>query len=120
MDFLALNELRGAAWLSVHDAYLNYAVDLGLPGLILFLALFASCLKAALAAERLHTAGGRDDDVGRIAAAIRISLIAFSVAAFFYPVAYHAFFYYFAGLAVAARSVPASVPGRETLREACA
>jgi hypothetical protein len=33
MDVLALNELRGPVWLSVHNVYLNYAVDLGLVGL---------------------------------------------------------------------------------------
>ena len=38
-EMLALNDERGARWLSVHNAYLNYAVDLGLPGLTLFLML---------------------------------------------------------------------------------
>jgi hypothetical protein len=31
--------------------------------------------------------------------------LAFAVAAFFYPVGYHYYFYYFAGLAVAARKI---------------
>jgi hypothetical protein len=33
--------------------------------------------------------------------AIRVSLLAFAVAAMFYPVAYEFFFYYIAGLAIA-------------------
>ena len=37
-DMLALNEVRGrSTWRSVHNAYLQYAVDLGLPGMLLFL-----------------------------------------------------------------------------------
>ena len=36
---LALNELRGAFWTSVHNAYLNFGVDLGLPALLLYLAM---------------------------------------------------------------------------------
>ena len=41
----------------------------------------------------------------RVAGAARISLIAFAVSACFYPVAYHAYFYYVAGLALAVRQV---------------
>ena len=35
-DILALNESAGATWRSVHNVYLQAAVDLGLPGLALF------------------------------------------------------------------------------------
>jgi O-antigen ligase len=107
MDFLALNERRGARWLSVHNAYLNYAVDLGVLGLGLFLAIFAGCVRRAGAVERARRAAGIDDVVTRLAGAARISLIAFGVAAFFYPVAYHAYFYYVGGLALAVPQVMA-------------
>jgi hypothetical protein len=40
-----------------------------------------------------------------LAEGLQISLIAFAVAAPFYPAAYHFYFYYMAGLAVAVRSV---------------
>jgi O-antigen ligase len=103
MDYLALNRERGARWLSVHNAYLNYAVDLGLPGLALFLMLCVGCLRAARRVERERQAAGVDDVTTRLAGAARISLIAFGLAAFFYPVAYNAYFYYIGGLALAAR-----------------
>ncbi len=110
MDFLALNERRGNRWLSVHNAYLNYAVDLGLPGLLLFVALYASCLRRISAVERARRTAGREDIVTRLAGATRISLVAFGVAAFFYPVAYNAFFYYVAGLGLALAQTVAGRP----------
>src|SRR5439155_17091139 len=42
-DVLALNEQIGPTWSVVHNVYLQYGVDLGLPGLGLFWALFAIC-----------------------------------------------------------------------------
>jgi O-antigen ligase len=113
MDFLALNERRGARWLSVHNAYLNYAVDLGLAGLAMFLALFVGCLRRTGAVERARRAAGVDDVLTRVAGAARISLLAFGVGAFFYPVAYHAYFYYVAGLALAVAQVAAGEARRQ-------
>jgi O-antigen ligase len=110
MDFLALNERRGARWLSVHNVYLNYAVDLGVLGLALFIAIFIGSVRRTGAVERDRRAAGIDDVVTRIAGAARISLVAFAVAAFFYPVAYHAYFYYVAGLALAVSQVAAGEP----------
>jgi O-antigen ligase len=105
MDALALNEVRGPRWVKVHDIYLEYAVDLGLPGLVMFLLLLRACLKAARRTRR--DAMGRSDlaELAQIANGISISLAAFVVSAFFYPDAYEFFFYYVAGLAVAVREV---------------
>ncbi len=104
-DVLALNEEIGSTWRSVHNAYLQYAVDLGLPGLGLFLALFVTCLASTSAAR--HGAGrGRDArDAAHLAQATWLGLIAFGVAALFHPVAYHFYFYLLAGLAIACRMV---------------
>ena len=52
-DVLAINEELGPTWSPVHNVYLQYAVDLGLPGLTLFLLLFFYCLKSVRAACRL-------------------------------------------------------------------
>ena len=100
MDLLALNEMRGDRWLSVHNVYLNYAVDLGMVGLGLFLGVFVAAVLAMLRIER-----GGDDDLETVARALRISLLAFAIGGFFHPVAYHPFFYYIAGLAVAVRRI---------------
>lgn len=100
MSTLALNEARGATWLNVHNVYLEYAVDLGLPGLTLFVVLFVSCLaKARRVRQRAAARGLRE--LSCLAEGVEISLLAFAVAAMFHPVAYHFYFFYPAGLAVA-------------------
>jgi O-antigen ligase len=104
MDVLALNELRGAEWLSVHNAYLQYAVDLGLPGLLLFLLLLRVCLRDACWAQRACGTEGRGE-LFHWAEGIQVSLLAFALAALFHPVAYQFYFFYVAGLAVAVRVV---------------
>jgi len=102
-DVLAMNEVRGFAWTRVHNAYLSYGMDLGIVGLVLFLTLVAVTYRSARKVERLPV-----DRVGRelviMAGCVRVSLAGFIVAAFFHPVAYHFFFYYIAGLAVALKT----------------
>jgi O-antigen ligase len=110
-DALALNELRGPTWTEVHNVYLNYAVDLGLPGLGLFLLLLIGCVTSA-ARVRDRSAGlPALRELSALAEAIRITLVAFAVAAFFHPVAYQFYFYYFAGLAVGLGGVYAAEVG---------
>jgi O-antigen ligase len=114
MNILALNEARGALWKNVHNVYLQYAVDLGVPGLALFLALFAGCVRATAGAMR-RAAAGSALDLFLLAEGIQVSLLVFAVAAVFHPVAYHFYFYYVAGLAIAARAA-ADGPGEGTVR----
>lgn len=101
MNILALNELRGPRWQPVHNVYLEYAVDLGWPGLVLFLLLLVSCVRTVVRVRRQCAAFPELGELSVFAEAIRISLLSFAIAAFFYPVAYHFYFYYFAALAVA-------------------
>ncbi len=112
MNTLALNDVRGAVWTQVHNVYLEYAVELGLPGLALFLLLFRACLR------KVRSVLGHGDsetgallELARLAEGIEVSLLAFAVAAFFYPIAYNIYFYYLAGLAVAAGGVHQSLLG---------
>ena len=108
MDILAMNQARGETWTAVHDVYLQYGIDLGLPGLTLYGLLAGSAIASAGAARRLAVTRGRRELAG-MAEAVRISLIAFSVAAIFHPVAYHFYFYYLAGLAVAVARISRDV-----------
>ena len=121
-DLLALNDYRGRdTYRSVHNAYLQYAVDLGLPGLILFAWLHIMCFRGVRRLERL----ARDDEalrpLGPLAAGIQVSLVTFFVAAMFHPIAYQFYFFTIAGLAVALKNTaratgaveaPAGVPQR--------
>ena len=114
MNVLAMNEERGASWKNVHNVYLQYAVDLGLPGLALFLALFAGCVRATFQAMR-RAAAIPAPDLFLLAEGLQMSLVVFAVAALFHPVAYHFYFYYVAGLAIAARAA-AEGPAKEMVR----
>src|SRR5262249_10969863 len=97
MNALALNEARGRTWTSVHNVYLQYASDLGLIGLLLFASLLGVCLRAAKSARQ-------DARVSLFAAAARPSLWAFPFAALFPPAGSHFYFFYAAGIAVAAKA----------------
>jgi probable O-glycosylation ligase (exosortase A-associated) len=104
MNILALNSVRGPRWKEIHNVYLQYAVDLGIPGLVLFLLLFVGCIRAAGTPLRRAGGGPGFRDLRYLAEGIQISLIAFAVAGLVYPAAYHFYFYYIAGLAVAVRA----------------
>lgn len=101
-DLLALNEARGiATWRSVHNAFLQAAVDLGLPGFLLLLALlFASLGNARLVRKQSSRQPGLEP-LALLAQGVQMSLVAFTVAAFFHPIAYQFYFFCLAGLAVA-------------------
>lgn len=100
MNMLAMREARGG-WLRVHNVYLEHAIDLGLPGLAIFLALLVSCIQAVARIQRR----GVSPELSFLAEGLQISLIAYAVAAMFHPVSYQYYFYYIAGLAIAARTI---------------
>lgn len=100
-NVLALNEVRGATWTAVHDVYLQYGVDLGLPGLALFLMLLIGAIRRAGEAAAAALDRGRQQ-LAELSSGIRLSLIAFALEAVFHPAGYHFYFFYMAGLAVAA------------------
>jgi probable O-glycosylation ligase (exosortase A-associated) len=104
-DILVLNEARGfETWRSVHNAYLQYAVDLALPGLLLFCALHVMCFRSARAVDRIASHRPEVRHLGPLAAGVQVSLAAFFVAAMFHPIAYQFYFFTVAGLAVALRN----------------
>lgn len=103
-NMLAMNEVRGENWLKVHNVYLVYAVELGLPGLVLYLLLLGASLKNADFAGRV-AAYVRDSNLFHLSEAVRVGLLAFAVAALFHPSGYHFYFYLVAGLALAVRAV---------------
>ena len=105
MNIRALDEERGPYRLEVHNVYLEYAVELGIPGLVLFLMLLAGCIKSTMSVQRRSSPAPAVRELFYLAEGIQTSLIAFAVAALFHPVAYHCYFYYIAGLAVAVKAV---------------
>ncbi|WP_447986168.1 O-antigen ligase family protein [Nitrospira sp. Nam74] len=99
-----LNHDEGRGWSAgVHNVYLQISTELGvIPG-ILFIVLLCSLIvsltkvSAACRGERQAKA--------LLPAAAQYSLVAFSVGAFFEPVAYHFYFYILAGVAVAIKQL---------------
>jgi O-antigen ligase len=104
-NILALNETRGATWTLVHDVYLEYAVDLGLPGLVLFLLLLRAIARGLRKALRRAASEPAMADLHFLLEGLCVSLIGFVVSAFFYPDAYQFYFYYIAGLSIAAIAI---------------
>ncbi len=102
-SILALNDIGGVRWRNIHNVYLEIAVDLGIPALLVYLALLYRALRSVAEARRAWSAA--DVDLYYLAQGLEISLIGFAVAAMFYPVAYHLFFYYLLGLAVAIKGL---------------
>lgn len=104
-DMIALNQERGQeTWRSVHNAYLQYAVDLGIPGLLLFVAMHVMCFRSARRVERTAARDPALAHLRHLAAGIQIALAAFFVAAMFHPIAYQFYFFTIAGLAVALKN----------------
>jgi len=101
MNALAMNAARGVTWTEIHNVYLQYLIELGIPGLLLFLLFFRHCLASAAAVVKKARNNPEMPVLFRLAQAVHVSLLAFAVAAMFHPVAYHFYFYYIAGLAAA-------------------
>jgi len=105
MNILALNDERGTTWTLVHDVYLEYAVDLGLPGVILFLLLLRAVIRGLRKALRRAAEVPEGEDLHYLLEGLLVSIASFSLSAFFYPDAYQFYFYYLAGLSIAAISI---------------
>ena len=118
MDMLALNEVRGEKWLSVHNIYLEYAVDLGIPGLAMFLLLLVGSLKCAGFVQRRTASVPAFRQLFYLGEGLQISLVAFAVAANFSPGGYNLPFYLFAGLAIALKNLYADEASRARVHTA--
>jgi probable O-glycosylation ligase (exosortase A-associated) len=113
MNTLGLNEQRmleghWVRWNPVHNVYLQYAVELGVPGLVLFLLLLGGCVKRVRSIRRRCAAQPGLRDLFYLAEGIEISLVAFAIAAPFHPVAYNFYFYFIAGMAIALQTMCAA------------
>jgi probable O-glycosylation ligase (exosortase A-associated) len=104
-DAIVLNSERGRdTWRSVHNAYLQYGVDLGIPGMLLFAWLHVMCFRSARAVEKRAAGDPAMRDLANLSAGVQIALVGFFVAALFHPIAYQFYFFCVAGLAVALKN----------------
>jgi O-antigen ligase len=108
MNKITLNDARHFnAWSDIHNVYLQYGVDLGVPGLVLFLALVVACFRGVRRARDVANRTGNVELRG-YADGLLTCLSTFAIVAVFYPVAYHFYFYFFGGMAVALARLPES------------
>lgn len=104
MNILALNE-KGMYWQMIHNVYLQIGSELGITALVIFIILFGKLIINMRVIQKDFKKSGKNENLSLLAQATEISLIAFAVVAIFYPVAYHFYFYYVAGFAVAIKRV---------------
>lgn len=105
MNILMLNNARGADWTKVHNVYLEYAVDLGLPGVGIFVFLMYTIVRKLRRASREIARVPGLEELRTLLQGLGVSLAGFILSAVFYPDAYQFYFYYIAGLAIAATSI---------------
>jgi probable O-glycosylation ligase (exosortase A-associated) len=103
MNSLALNEVVGPSWHDVHNVYLQYGMDLGVPGLFFFLMIVVGSFQSTIVVCRRSAGAASLATLFHLSEGLQGSLCAFVVGAIFSPVAYNFYFYYLAGLAIGIR-----------------
>ena len=104
VGMLAMNEQFGVGvWRQVHNTYLEYAVELGLPGFALLVLLLTCALNGTLSAQRHLQRTRAPLALVLLQEGVQVSLIAFAIGALFAPGAYGWLLHYAVGLAVASR-----------------
>ncbi|HYU08069.1 MAG TPA: O-antigen ligase family protein [Gemmatimonadales bacterium] len=96
----------GVRWQAAHNSFIQVGAELGTPGLLLFIALFATAF-ASLRRVARHARGADPPaaDVSRLAQTLMAALVGFVVGAFFLSLAYTDMLYTLAALAVGLRKV---------------
>jgi O-antigen ligase len=84
--------------LVAHNSYIHIAAELGLPGLVAFLALLVRTARTLISVRRY---AGPETRLGAFAHVLLASLLGYAVCGFFQSAAYFAFFYLLLGLAAA-------------------
>ncbi|MGH7521340.1 MAG: O-antigen ligase family protein [Gemmatimonadales bacterium] len=100
---------RGLKWGPPHNSYVQVGAELGVPGLLIFVAFLYSVFRAL---STLPNTAGPSPPPGhgpfgavRLAQSLTAALIGFAVGSFFLTLAYHDMLYTLAGIAVGLRQV---------------
>jgi len=107
---------RGVWWGAAHNSYVQAGAELGIPGLLLFIGLFASAFVAlGRVARRALQVSPAGSDVSRLAQCLLATLVGFAVGAFFLSLAYADMLYMLMALTIA---LAKSARAREAARPA--
>jgi putative inorganic carbon (HCO3(-)) transporter len=105
---------RGAdLWVHVHNVFLQIGTELGVVGFAIFVVLVVTLMwNLRRSLRELNTVAGAED-LRSLGVGVEVALVVFLVGGLFAPVAYHFYFYYLAGFAVAVqRMARARTAGR--------
>jgi len=97
---------RGVKWSVAHNSFIQVGAELGIPGLLLFVGMLASALRALRAAERVRIPRGPYDHSrvpAQLAQTLMASLIGYMVGGFFLSLAYKDVLFVLIALTVALR-----------------
>jgi O-antigen ligase len=97
----------GVRWNAAHNTFIQVGAELGIPGLILFVAIIASTFAAIGRAARSRSSRRLQATREQLTQALTASLIGFLVGAFFLSLAYSEMFYTLVALAVGLQKVTA-------------
>ncbi len=96
----------GVRWNAAHNSFVQTGAELGIPGLLLLLAVIGSAFASLRRIGQLHAKSRvRERGPPQLAQALASSLVGFVVGAFFLSLAYSEMLYTLAGLAVALAKV---------------
>ncbi len=87
------------AWTTAHNSFLQVAVELGILGLFVFIGIFVTCIISIRKVQRWAVLR-KDDFMFSAAAYLRLSFIAFVVAASFLSFAYQTYLFYLISISV--------------------
>jgi len=107
MNILGIKDL-GMGWQHVHNVYLQIGTEMGVPAMIIFVMFLLNVFGAVRTVEKQAKRVDEVTDIQVLAIASQISMAAFIVAAFFYPVGYHFYMYYVAGFCLALKQIAAT------------
>lgn len=96
----------GVRWSAAHNSFVQAGAELGIPGLLLFIAIIVAAFRAlSTAGTQASRLGGTDDDAHALTQALTGSLVGFVIGICFLSMAYHEILYCLAALAAGAQKV---------------
>jgi len=104
---------KGMNWVGVHNVYLQYGAEIGIPGILVFLYLVIRSIRNMKDLQRRLGSWVGNQEIILLAHALEISIIAFAFGANFSPVAYRFHFYYLAAFSLALKRMVEATENQE-------
>lgn len=98
----------GVRWNAAHNTFIQAGAELGIPGLLLFVAMIGSALGALRRLQRVRGAPANARPTPRLALALTASVIGFVVGAFFLSLAYSEMLYTLLALSIGLEKIAAA------------